>query len=83
MNKSCQKLLLFFVMVFVLCTAVAQTTTLIAAGSSWKYLDNGTNQGTAWAGTSFSDAAWASGNAQLGYGDGDEATVVGYGGNAS
>jgi methionine-rich copper-binding protein CopC len=57
--------------------------TLVAYGSAWKYLDNGTNQGTAWRGTSFNDAAWASGNAQLGYGDGDEATVVGYGGNAS
>src|SRR5206468_3696432 len=31
----------------------------------------------------FNDAGWASGLAQLGYGDGDEATVVGYGGNAS
>ena len=57
--------------------------TLVAYGSSWKYLDNGTNQGTAWRGTGFSDATWASGNAQLGYGDGDEATIVSYGSNAS
>src|SRR5436190_14998817 len=57
--------------------------TLVAYGSSWKYLDNGTNQGTAWRGTGFSDAAWASGNAQLGYGDGDEATVVSYGPDAN
>ena len=53
--------------------------TLVAYGAAWKYLDNGTNQGTAWYGTGFSDAAWASGNAQLGYGDGDEATIVSYG----
>src|SRR4030095_8647464 len=33
--------------------------------------------------TTFSDAAWASGNAQLGYGDGDETTVVSYGSNAN
>jgi hypothetical protein len=58
-------------------------TTLIATGTSWKYLDNGSNQGTAWYGTGFSDASWASGNAQLGYGDGDEATVVSYGPNSS
>jgi hypothetical protein len=58
-------------------------TTLIATGTSWKYLDNGSNQGTAWYGTSFSDASWASGNAQLGYGDADEATVVSYGPNSS
>jgi hypothetical protein len=58
-------------------------TTLIATGTAWKYLDNGSNQGTAWYGTGFSDASWASGNSQLGYGDGDEATVVGYGPNSS
>jgi len=58
-------------------------TTLVPLGSSWKYLDNGTDQGIAWRGTTFNDAGWATGNAELGYGDGDEATVVGYGGNAS
>ncbi len=57
--------------------------TLVAYGSSWKYLDNGTNQGTAWRGTGFSDGTWASGNAQLGYGDGDEATIVSYGPDAN
>ena len=54
-------------------------TVLIPTGSAWKYLDNGTDQGTAWRTASFNDGAWKSGNAQLGYGDGDEATVVGYG----
>lgn len=62
--------------------AFAQTTILPYA-STWKYLDNGTNQGTAWKATSFNDAAWKSGKGQLGYGDGDEATVVGYGSNSS
>ncbi len=57
--------------------------TFIAYGASWKYLDNGTNQGTAWTGTSFNDASWVSGNAQLGYGDGDEATIVSFGPNSS
>ncbi|HRG93758.1 MAG TPA: Ig-like domain-containing protein, partial [Chitinophagaceae bacterium] len=57
--------------------------TFISFGDSWKYLDNGSNQGTAWRATGFNDAAWASGNAQLGYGDGDEATVVSYGPNAN
>jgi phosphodiesterase/alkaline phosphatase D-like protein len=50
--------------------------TIFAAGASWKFLDNGSNQGTAWRAASFSDAAWASGLAELGYGDGGEATVV-------
>ncbi len=58
-------------------------TALVTAGSTWKYLDNGSNQGTAWRASGFDDSAWPSGPAQLGYGDGDEATVVSYGANAS
>jgi acid phosphatase type 7 len=54
-------------------------TTLVAPGSVWKYLDNGSNQGTAWRAPAFDDSGWASGAAQLGYGDGDEATVVSFG----
>lgn len=68
---------------FLLSAATHAQTTLIATGASWKYLDNGSNQGTTWSGTGFNDASWASGNAQLGYGDGDEATVVSYGSNSS
>ncbi len=56
---------------------------LLPAGSRWKYLDDGSNQGTAWTAPAFNDASWASGPAQLGYGDGDEATVVSFGPNPS
>jgi len=52
---------------------------LLAAGSVWKYLDDGSDQGTAWRERDFDDSAWAFGPAQLGYGDGDEATVLSYG----
>ena len=52
---------------------------LIAANSVWKYLDDGSDQGGAWSGAGFDDSSWASGPAQLGYGDGDEATIVNYG----
>lgn len=52
---------------------------LVTAGSVWKYLDNGSDQGTAWREVGFDDSTWASGPAQLGYGEGDEATVVSYG----
>ncbi len=62
---------------------VAQQTTLIPAGSNWKYFDNGSNQGTTWQQAAFNDASWQSGNAELGYGDSDEATVVGYGSSSS
>ncbi|NOY71325.1 MAG: hypothetical protein GXP14_02945, partial [Gammaproteobacteria bacterium] len=57
--------------------------TLIDTGSAWRYLDTGTDQGTAWKESGFNDSSWNSGAAQLGYGDGDEATVVSFGGNAS
>src|SRR5688572_27070172 len=42
------------------------TVELIAAGSVWRYLDNGSDQEDAWRSTDFEDAAWASGAAQLG-----------------
>ena len=53
--------------------------TLIARGASWTYLDDGSDQGTAWREAGFDDSAWGAGDAQFGYGDGDERTVVGYG----
>ena len=59
--------------------APSSTATLVAAGSIWRYLDNGTNQGTAWRAAGFNDSTWASGPALLGYGHGDEATTVGFG----
>ena len=52
---------------------------LIAAGSAWRYNDSGANLGTAWRAAAYNDAGWATGAAQLGYGDGDEATVLSYG----
>lgn len=52
---------------------------MVPLGSVWKYLDNGSDQGTAWRSRSFDDSGWASGPAPLGYGDPDLATVVGYG----
>ncbi len=59
------------------------TNTIVSQGMAWRYLDNGTDQGTAWRVPGFGDSGWATGAAQLGYGDGDEITVVGYGGNPS
>ncbi|MEO5681984.1 MAG: metallophosphoesterase [Chitinophagaceae bacterium] len=53
-------------------------------GAAWKYLDNGSNQGTAWRGSGFSDAGWASGNGELGYGETPpQATIISYGPSAS
>ncbi len=43
--------------------------TLITAGSTWKYLDTGATPGATWMHNSFSDSAWPSGPAMLGFGD--------------
>lgn len=51
----------------------------VPPGSVWKYLDDGSNQGTAWQAPGFDDSSWASGPAILGYGNGNESTVVSYG----
>ena len=57
--------------------------TLISRGSVWRYKDDGSDQGAAWRYLNFNDDSWAAGPAQLGYGDNDEATVVGYGPSSS
>jgi secreted PhoX family phosphatase len=62
--------------------APPSTTTLVAAASTWRYLDNGSNQGTAWRAFGFNDAAWKSGRAPLGYGD-PVTTVVSFGSSSS
>ena len=74
---------LFFICIVLASPAQAVETTLVPAGATWKYLDDGSNQGAAWSANAFDDAAWAAGPAQLGYGDGDEATVVGFGPNSA
>lgn len=54
----------------------SESATLVAAGAEWRYLDDGSDQGTAWRESAFNDSAWKKGNAQLGYGDGDERTTL-------
>ena len=68
------------VLVFV---SPAMADVLIPAGATWKFLDDGSDQVAAWRESGFDDSSWAAGPAQLGYGDADEATVVGYGPNPS
>ncbi|HWL73347.1 MAG TPA: PKD domain-containing protein, partial [Burkholderiaceae bacterium] len=54
----------------------APPVTLVAAGAVWKYLDKGTDEGTAWQAPLFNDLTWSNGPAQLGYNEGDEATRI-------
>ena len=53
---------------------------LIPFGSTWKYLDDGSEQGYEWRQDFFDDSSWKSGLAELGYGE-DETTQVGFGDN--
>jgi len=54
--------------------ASAQTS-LVSTGTVWKYYDQGTVPGT-WTALLYNDFSWLSGPAQLGFGDGDEATTI-------
>ncbi len=60
----------------------ATAATLVARGSTWRYLDDGSIPALQWRAPAFDASAWKEGPAQLGFGDGDEATVVGFGPNA-
>ncbi|MGV3771467.1 MAG: lamin tail domain-containing protein [Verrucomicrobiales bacterium] len=53
--------------------------TLISSSARWKYFEGATDPDPLWKTAGFNDAAWKEGAAQLGYGDGDESTVVEYG----
>lgn len=50
--------------------------TLVPAGSAWRYLDDGSDQGTGWRAPAFNHSTWSNGVAQFGYGDNDEVTLV-------
>lgn len=49
---------------------------LVPIDATWRYWDAGTLPAANWHLPGYVDAAWPSGRAQLGFGDGDEATVV-------
>ncbi len=60
--------------------AVSHTpATLVASGSNWRYLDTGADLGTSWHDPVFVEEGWKLGQAQLGYGDGDEGTSIEFG----
>ena len=45
-------------------------------GARWKYLDNGSDQGTAWRAPDFDDGVWAEGAGRLGFGADAAATTT-------
>jgi hypothetical protein len=59
--------------------SASSSSTLLSRGSLWKYFDGSAVPGAAWYAANFDDSGWKSGHAQLGYGDNDETTTIGYG----
>jgi uncharacterized repeat protein (TIGR01451 family) len=45
-------------------------------GDTWTFDDRGVDLGTAWRALAYDDSGWRAGPGQLGFGDGDEATVL-------
>lgn len=78
-----RKIKISSILVFLTAVCFGSDSTLVPYGASWKYLDDGSDLGTVWTDSTYNDLAWLGGNAQLGYGDGDEATVVSYGPDAN
>src|SRR5262245_19399429 len=78
-TRSSHFILAFFLFAF---STIVMGETLVPFESSWKYIDDGTDQGTAWRNPSFSDAGWKAGTAGFGYGA-RERTTLAYRTNAS
>lgn len=68
------------VLLIMVVSFICGSSQLIPNGSSWKYYDLGNEpspiMGNHWESSDYDDSSWISGSAQLGYGDGDESTVI-------
>lgn len=53
----------------------------LVAGGPWRYHSSGASPGAGWASLLYDDSLWPVGFAQLGYGEGDEATTISFGAN--
>lgn len=52
---------------------------LISLEEDWKFHDLGADLGSSWFELDYDDSSWSEGPAELGFGDGDENTIVSYG----
>ena len=58
---------------------IEKPSVLISRKSPWNYYDRRTPPADNWALPDFDDRSWSSGPGELGYGDGDESTLLDYG----
>jgi hypothetical protein len=74
------KIRYFFTYLICLLSLSITAQNLVDFGSNWKYYDEGDepprNRGRYYYETTYRDNNWPSGTAQLGYGEGDEATTI-------
>lgn len=56
---------------------------LVGEGARWRYRDDGVDLGNAWRTSEYDDSGWREGPAQLGFGEGDEATRISDGASAT
>lgn len=64
-------------------TTGAPIADYIVSGATWRVLDGGASAPIDWTAEAFDDSAWRAGKSQLGYGEGDEVTVLSWGSVAS
>ncbi len=70
-----KKATLFFTcFLFCLIGSTNAQDVLINYGANWNYYDSGNEPSGAWESIGYNDVSWNNGNAELGYGDGDEVT---------
>ncbi len=75
-----RNLTLLSLLIVLLCTGLQAQNVILPFGSTWKYYDLGNEppkiMGRNFEDATYNDSSWLTGSAQLGYGDGDEATVL-------
>ena len=60
----------------VVISVASNDSLFFAQGSEWKYLDDGSDQDTVWQELAFDDSQWSVGHGHMGYGEGDETTLL-------
>ena len=64
-------------------TTATPSDVYAVSGDAWRFDDRGADLGSAWRGAGYDDAGWKAGRTQAGYGDGDEATTLTWGNDAT
>lgn len=79
-NSTFKRLFLILTYLMITCTLAAQVT-IVPFGSSWRYMDNGSDQGILWRLLPFSDLNWKTGNGMFGFGTKGLSTAISFGGD--